>query len=121
MIMSLTSSFESQLSFPLTNAHIDTVLNFELPEPTTRMFDISKKMDNYAAQNTFGKKNKSTDIIGDKSSQKGSNKVIKKPYQCPHCGKCFPKPSALTPHIYTHTGEKPFQCHMYVFISIYFL
>ena len=118
--MSLTSNFESQLSFPFTNAHTDTFLNFELSEPTTRMFDTSKKMDFSTAQNTFGKKNKSTTVIGDKSNKKFSNKVIKKPYQCPHCFKCFPKPSALTPHIYTHTGEKPFQCHMYVYISIYF-
>ncbi|KAI7854128.1 hypothetical protein BDC45DRAFT_441196, partial [Circinella umbellata] len=72
-------------------------------------------MGNSTTQNTFDKISKNTSITsitGNKSNKSISNKVIKKPYKCPHCCKCFPKPSALTPHIYTHTGEKPFQCHI---------
>ena len=119
--MSLNSNFEQQLSFPLASAQIDTFLNFELSEATTRMFDFSRKMGNSTTQNTFDKISKNTSITGNKSNKSISNKVIKKPYKCPHCCKCFPKPSALTPHIYTHTGEKPFQCHMYVFHFYLFL
>ncbi|ORE15887.1 hypothetical protein BCV71DRAFT_151749, partial [Rhizopus microsporus] len=33
-----------------------------------------------------------------------------KQYPCGKCSKIFNRPSALTTHSYTHTGEKPFQC-----------
>ena len=32
-------------------------------------------------------------------------------YHCQHCNKSFSRPSSLRIHIYSHTGEKPFQCH----------
>lgn len=31
-------------------------------------------------------------------------------YKCPHCHKGFSRPSSLRIHIYSHTGEKPFDC-----------
>ncbi|KAH6574400.1 hypothetical protein BASA50_003783 [Batrachochytrium salamandrivorans] len=31
-------------------------------------------------------------------------------YQCQYCAKRFSRPSSLTTHIYTHTGERPFAC-----------
>ncbi|XP_064628453.1 zinc finger protein 691-like isoform X1 [Lineus longissimus] len=34
----------------------------------------------------------------------------KQSFQCPTCGKIFPKRQKLINHSYTHTGEKPFRC-----------
>ncbi|CDS06635.1 hypothetical protein LRAMOSA09163 [Lichtheimia ramosa] len=31
-------------------------------------------------------------------------------YKCPYCQKGFSRPSSLRIHIYSHTGEKPFDC-----------
>ncbi|KAJ1725899.1 hypothetical protein LPJ61_005567, partial [Coemansia biformis] len=31
-------------------------------------------------------------------------------YECEYCKKRFLRPSSLTSHVYTHTGERPFAC-----------
>lgn len=31
-------------------------------------------------------------------------------YECQYCKKRFTRPSSLTSHVYTHTGERPFAC-----------
>ncbi|KAJ2334663.1 hypothetical protein GGI00_001748 [Coemansia sp. RSA 2681] len=31
-------------------------------------------------------------------------------YECQYCKKRFSRPSSLTSHVYTHTGERPFAC-----------
>ncbi|KAI7869504.1 hypothetical protein BDF14DRAFT_1689857, partial [Spinellus fusiger] len=33
-----------------------------------------------------------------------------KRYKCAYCPKEFTRPSSLTTHTYSHTGEKPFKC-----------
>ncbi|GAA5910504.1 hypothetical protein JCM6882_008539 [Rhodosporidiobolus microsporus] len=33
-------------------------------------------------------------------------------YICPHCTKRFARPSSLRIHMHSHTGEKPFSCHL---------
>ncbi|KAK4510190.1 killer toxin resistant protein [Mucor velutinosus] len=35
---------------------------------------------------------------------------VNKRYSCRICNKRFTRPSSLTTHIYSHTGEKPFKC-----------
>ncbi|KAI9296551.1 hypothetical protein K502DRAFT_289276 [Neoconidiobolus thromboides FSU 785] len=35
-----------------------------------------------------------------------------KRYRCTICGKGFSRPSSLTTHTYSHTGEKPFRCNV---------
>lgn len=44
----------------------------------------------------------------------------KKRHQCSVCQKKFGRPSALLTHMYTHTGERPFKCHVYVYLYIVF-
>ncbi|KAI8984762.1 hypothetical protein BDF20DRAFT_793473, partial [Mycotypha africana] len=31
-------------------------------------------------------------------------------YKCPYCLKGFSRPSSVRIHIYSHTGERPFEC-----------
>ncbi|KAI8874105.1 hypothetical protein GQ42DRAFT_113227, partial [Ramicandelaber brevisporus] len=31
---------------------------------------------------------------------------------CNYCSKAFSRPSALTSHVHTHTGERPFKCEL---------
>jgi uncharacterized Zn-finger protein len=40
---------------------------------------------------------------------KTTNQASKR-YRCNICGKGFSRPSSLTTHTYSHTGEKPFKC-----------
>ncbi|KAJ2389624.1 hypothetical protein GGI23_005796, partial [Coemansia sp. RSA 2559] len=34
-------------------------------------------------------------------------------YECEYCKKRFSRPSSLTSHVYTHTGERPFACEFF--------
>ncbi|OMJ21341.1 Zinc finger protein [Smittium culicis] len=44
------------------------------------------------------------------SSQKCANEKTVQRYNCKYCSKSFTRPSSLTIHTYTHTGEKPHEC-----------
>ncbi|KAI8647927.1 hypothetical protein BD408DRAFT_334222 [Parasitella parasitica] len=39
-----------------------------------------------------------------------STSPVTKRYSCRICNKRFTRPSSLTTHTYSHTGEKPFKC-----------
>ncbi|KAJ1993358.1 hypothetical protein EDC05_002222 [Coemansia umbellata] len=65
----------------------------------------SKSSTDAELQNTSAAESSSgTDHESDKSARKRTR------YQCEQCLKCFTRPSSLTTHIYTHTGEKPHKC-----------
>lgn len=42
--------------------------------------------------------------------ERNKRKSDSKRYACHLCHKRFTRPSSLTTHIYSHTGEKPFKC-----------
>ncbi|OMJ16720.1 Zinc finger protein [Smittium culicis] len=44
------------------------------------------------------------------SSQKCASEKVVQRYNCKYCTKSFTRPSSLTIHTYTHTGEKPHEC-----------
>ncbi|KAL2916391.1 hypothetical protein HK105_204147 [Polyrhizophydium stewartii] len=46
---------------------------------------------------------------GAKTDQESKSKDARR-YQCQFCNKRFTRPSSLSTHIFTHTGERPFQC-----------
>ncbi|PVU87132.1 hypothetical protein BB559_006204 [Furculomyces boomerangus] len=43
-------------------------------------------------------------------NQGGSPEKAPQKYNCEYCNKSFTRPSSLTIHTYTHTGEKPHEC-----------
>ncbi|KAI8097961.1 uncharacterized protein B0P05DRAFT_461292 [Gilbertella persicaria] len=45
-----------------------------------------------------------------RSSSPGDRSPVNKRYCCRLCNKRFTRPSSLTTHTYSHTGEKPFKC-----------
>lgn len=45
-----------------------------------------------------------------RTSRSSSPENSNKRYMCRLCNKRFTRPSSLTTHIYSHTGEKPFKC-----------
>ncbi|KAL9541381.1 hypothetical protein MBANPS3_009156 [Mucor bainieri] len=55
--------------------------------------------------------NSSNRDVLDMTAKEGSSKLIAgKQYICSFCFKKFMRPSSLKIHVYSHTGEKPFNC-----------
>ncbi|KAI8327227.1 hypothetical protein EDC96DRAFT_532371 [Choanephora cucurbitarum] len=66
-------------------------------------------------KNQTGKQNaRRTSVHTSRSSSPSeagrSSSPVNKRYSCSVCHKRFTRPSSLTTHMYSHTGEKPFEC-----------
>ncbi|KAJ2493436.1 hypothetical protein IWW37_000525 [Coemansia sp. RSA 2050] len=60
-----------------------------------------------AAEKPLGRAMKNVDPISIQYTEKEKRE---RKYECQYCHKRFSRPSSLTSHVYTHTGERPFAC-----------
>lgn len=123
----LQSSAITKMSGFVISSPVDPRLRNILPPPFSRSSIISSSSSSSIAESSPASSSLSSystidDEVDDERKFKASSSIplllnpIKedsKPgrqYNCRFCSKKFMRPSSLRIHIYSHTGEKPFNC-----------
>jgi len=88
-------SIDSSVS-DYSNSDMESVSSRTLPRPTSLL--------------TTGMPPAPQSMMGQFSSKVASS--TQKKHKCKVCDKRFTRPSSLQTHMYSHTGEKPFQCEV---------
>ncbi|KAG2231742.1 hypothetical protein INT48_007462 [Thamnidium elegans] len=65
---------------------------------------------NHYRRSSINTSRSSSPSFHDSFISRSPSPVNNKRYSCRLCSKRFTRPSSLTTHIYSHTGEKPFKC-----------
>ncbi|KAJ2809917.1 hypothetical protein H4S07_002980 [Coemansia furcata] len=82
------------------------VTQLDSANPSGNGCDSQSNESNHVAPSTT-EKLKNLDPISIQYTEKEKRE---RKYECRYCQKRFSRPSSLTSHVYTHTGERPFAC-----------
>lgn len=105
-----SDSSDSSLSTPdqLKSNYLPSLMYNVRPYDMYSMLDMNMRMPQYPYNDSLMPYRMYPMGMGSFSSKPLPQ--ITKRYRCSMCGKGFSRPSSLTTHTYSHTGEKPFRC-----------
>ncbi|KAJ2125384.1 hypothetical protein IW147_001030 [Coemansia sp. RSA 720] len=99
--------FPTKVPFPLEVDWQLPFVDFGVSAPSNSVSDSDSDHSDCTSKRGFqeisGDNSDDTEYEADRPSKKMR-------YQCNQCLKYFTRPSSLTTHMYTHTGEKPHEC-----------
>ncbi|OLY84535.1 Zinc finger protein [Smittium mucronatum] len=107
-LLSLPSKIESQKNLDLLSGDFSNTKKRSRPSENDSKPSLSSSTSKVKISQ---ENNNNTSVVNlkSKASQPQTEKVVQR-YNCKYCPKSFTRPSSLTIHTYTHTGEKPHEC-----------